>query len=254
MYNNNFLTDVIFRVDFSQKLNFDENGLDSEIMQICLKNFPMQTKKQNPENQIIINPNNQIETKLINKTEWHFTDVNKEKEITIAEDCYFILYKKYINFSISSGEFLEILKSLLNKYQLKINRLGLRYIDDINMQTVSTNFKDWFNYWKKYINVELIHSLNFNNNYDNLSRCFNSIETNYSDYMLRFQYGIFNTDYPAVNKKPSFILDTDVYSIGLYEFDEIQEKLKLFHAKAKDWFEKSITNTLRNKMGTEENG
>ena len=76
-----------------------------------------------------------------------------------------------------------------------------------------------------------------------------SIEMNYTDCMLRFQYGIFNSDYPAPNKKREFILDTDVYSVGLYTMEEIADQIDAFHDRAKNWFEQSIKQPLRIKMG-----
>ncbi len=248
MYKSNFLSEVILRVDFAQELTSLDDGIRTEVHQVCLKNFPVQSKKISTENYINISQDKQLETKVINKPEWHYVDINNEKEIIISQNCFLILYKKYINFNNAYNEFIEILKPLLSCYNVKINRIGLRYVDTIKIDIGST-FKDWRTYWKKYIASDLVYSLNFNNCSENLARCFNSIETNYSTHMLRFQYGIYNEDYPAKNKKPYFILDTDVYSMGLFEFNDIKEDLKAFHTKAKDWFESSITPLLRSKMG-----
>ena len=74
------------------------------------------------------------------------------------------------------------------------------------------------------------------------------IELNYGESMLRFQYGIFNKDYPAVNKQYSFLLDTDVYAQGVFEIHDLKLKLSEFHSKAKDIFEEAITDELRKKM------
>ena len=71
---------------------------------------------------------------------------------------------------------------------------------------------------------------------------------NYGDFMLRFQYGISNPDYPAPNKKQIFILDTDVYSVGLYSIADVTDVVNQYHEVAKDWFERAIKDNLRKKM------
>lgn len=91
--------------------------------------------------------------------------------------------------------------------------------------------------------------LDFPDEKDLIARNMSSLEMNYGDCMLHFQYGMFNTDYPAPNKKKAFILDTDVYSVGLFSVEETEKLMNQFHDKAKEWFEKSIKEALRTKMG-----
>ena len=79
----------------------------------------------------------------------------------------------------------------------------------------------------------------------------NLIETDYGDFNVRFQYGIFNSDYPAINKKKVFVLDTDVYATGIFEYDECDQYIINFHQKAKNYFEKSIRESLKIIMGSD---
>ena len=146
-------------------------------------------------------------------------------------------------------QFFEVLTALTKVYpSLKINRIGLRYVDQIEIAKEGTTRTSWASFWNKYIDSKLIQSLAFADDDKQIARQMNSIEMNYERFMLRFQYGIYNADYPAPNKKHSFIIDTDVYSAGLYDGDECNSLLDIFHEKASMWFEKSIKDALRKKM------
>lgn len=67
--------------------------------------------------------------------------------------------------------------------------------------------------------------------------------------IMQFQYGMYNTDFPAPIKNKLYILDIDAYTQGLLTFDDIQSRLDKFHDAIEDLFEKVITNELRKVMG-----
>ena len=161
----------------------------------------------------------------------------------------FIDYKRYSSFEVLNKEFFAILTALISNYsQIRINRVGLRYIDKILLPGTKLSNKSWHSYWSKYISEYLIRGLSFPDDCSKISRHLNSIEMNYGGYQLRFQYGIFNEDYPAPNKKNGFILDTDVYSVGLLEIEDIKSDIDMFHQRAVEWFEKAIKKPLKEIM------
>ena len=252
MYKKNFLTDVIVRIDFANPELSIKNELNPNVSEFCLKAYPIKEMVVNQKNDVIITKdiNNPQEIKTtVNKEEireWHFFEKNRKKEITIAYNCLIISIKEYVSFQELKNEFIGIMNVLcLNYKNIKINRVGLRYINQIDLENVDESIDSWADFWKKYINSALVSGLSFDGASKYLSRYLNLIEMNHDAYMVRLQYGIYNVDYPAKNKKLSFLLDTDVFAIGLYDYNEINDMIVSFHEKAKDIFEKAITDQLK---------
>jgi uncharacterized protein (TIGR04255 family) len=81
-----------------------------------------------------------------------------------------------------------------------------------------------------------------------LSRALSTLEFNFGDFNLRYQFGISNPDYPAVIKQKSFILDLDAYYRGIQDAEDIEGTLDKFHDCIQEFFESSITDKLRGIM------
>lgn len=252
-YRNHFLTDVILRVDFLAPVEAIKTELVASVRAACAKSFPIFEARNVETQEVVVSniPGNQ--NTVINSqksTEWHFWGKGREKELTITHNCMFVNFKAYSSYEELHKEFFDVFSALLSAYpSIKINRMGLRYINQINLLTEKTNRKNWSSYWSRYINSALVQSLAFADDDLGITRHMSSIEMNYGDYMLRFQYGIFNPDYPAPNKKQQFIIDTDVYSAGLFSAEEVQQAISVYHEKAQEWFEKAIKTPLRTRMG-----
>lgn len=254
-YNHNYLTDVILRVDFVKSEETIKKELNIKVLEKCLESFPIKDIKEKEQKHVVVvdNPENpELSTTTI-KTEkvfeWHFFGRNREKELTITNNCFIISLKQYVSFVELENEFLSIFSIFCENYpETKINRVGLRYVDQLINIDENPVRESWNSYWSKYIDSKLLQGLSFCNCDKNISRYLNMIELNYGESMLRFQYGIFNKDYPAVNKQYSFLLDTDVYAQGVFEIHDLKLKLSEFHSKAKDIFEEAITDELRKKM------
>jgi uncharacterized protein (TIGR04255 family) len=182
--------------------------------------------------------------------EWHFFDFKRDTELTVTPEFIAISTKNYISFAELTKPFMEILRACTTEYKdVSLSRIGLRYVDQIDLADDRSVRNDWFSYWKKYINNDLLNGLKFAGDDKAVSRQMGNIEMNYGECFLRFQYGIFNEDYPASVKKKQFILDTDVYVSGLLSVQEVDQQLSVFHDKAKDWYERAIKQPLRIKMG-----
>lgn len=251
-YRNHYLTNVILRIDFVSSISELKTHLQKEISDVCIKYFKIMEEKKLESKQVIVSNNPALQDKIVNiekLSEWHFFGLRREKELVITDKCIFVDYKKgYTTFEDMKNPFFEILGILKKTYsELGIKRIGLRYIDQISLEYEVT--ENWFDYWKRYINEDLLHNLKFAEMQKYISRNMSTLEENFGTYFLRFQYGIFNTDYPSPNKKNTFILDTDVYYDGIIDKDEVEEKVSLFHDEANKLFEKSISEELREKMG-----
>lgn len=252
-YKKHFLSSVIMRVDFVSEENSIKQALISNVRNICIENFPIYEERKVEKQQFVVNnvlDKQKTDTYKETFFEWHFFGNNREKELCIASNCLFIEYKDYINYDDSKQQFINIIKTLIEYYpNIKINRIGLRYINHIDLPSINKTRKDWYDYWKKYISVNLLCGLKIADEDNAITRNMNTLEMNYNDHMLRFQYGIYNQDYPAPNKKNSFIIDTDIYKTGLYETEDVKNAIDEYHRQANEWFEKSISENLRKIMG-----
>lgn len=251
-YKKHFLTDVIFRIDFVSAEESIKSDVVPAVREACVRNFPIPERRDVETQKISIIPDETGSKTVVQnekQTEWHFWGKDREKELVIAPNCMFINSKSYDSFENLKSQFTEIFHEVQASYPLiKVNRIGLRYINQIDLLSEKTLRKSWSSYWGKYIKKELIQNLTFIDNEKALARQINTIEMNYDDCILRFVYGIFNEDYPAPNKKQVYILDIDVSSVGLFSEEEFNIASDSFHQKAKDWFERSITQALRVKM------
>lgn len=75
---------------------------------------------------------------------------------------------------------------------------------------------------------------------------------NYDDYTMNFNFGLFNSEFPAKISRKEFALDYDCYT-ELFEPEDIDDYLIKFNSEIKNMFERSIKNGLRKHMGVIEN-
>lgn len=252
-YNNHFLTNVILRADFVFSEEELKHSISDKVKNLCVEMLPIFEERIINAQQLMVNGSMNFSNTIISNekiSEWHFLSGDRDKEICITNNSIYANFTKYTTYSELKEIFTSVFITLISEYpKVKINRIGLRYIDQIELPLEKKKRTNWKAYWNKYINTDLLNGLNFIVNDDDfLSRNMSSIEMNYTDYMLHFQYGIFNPDYPAANKKNLFIIDTDVYSTGLISSDEVENKIDEFHKQAKIWFENSIKDNLRKIM------
>lgn len=99
------------------------------------------------------------------------------------------------------------------------------------------------------VDPTLNHLADFIEDKNLLTRSINVSELKYEDSSLKFQYGLFNPDYPANISKRTFLLDFDAYSNWILSKDEIINSLPVFHNRIQELFERSITDTTRELMG-----
>lgn len=250
-YKKNYLTDIVLRVDFAAVEETIKCGLNTVVTEKCLKDFPIQEVKEIEKNEVVINSGTKLtETVKSEKMkEWHFWGINREKQLVIASNCFILVFKTYSCFDDLKQTFLNVFNSFCEYYpNVKIHRIGLRYVNQVNMPSEKTDRKTWYDFWNKYFSLSLTNGLQIVDDDEALSRYITSVEMNYGKFMLRCQYGILNPDYPAINKRQSFLFDTDVYAVGLYELCEISDIIDEFHQKSNKWFENSIKTALRKKM------
>ena len=168
-----------------------------------------------------------------------------DKKLVFETNKYKGFVNLYENIEFITGKFEE-------SYPLeKINSIGLRYINQIDI----TPPKKPLN-WKNLINSDLTCVPdNFLKNgglcKDNMSRSMHFLEMSEEDYRLRFQFGMFNSEYPNSISKKEFVLDYDCITIGEISPNDTLAITKKFNNIIYNWFEMSIGSELKDMMKDE---
>ena len=247
-YSKSFLKEVIVRLDYSYPLTKLSKALPQKIRDMVSPSFPIS------EPQVFIGKELEItkdatKEKIVEGTNWLFHSVDRQKTLIIARDNVNISYKKYDSFDVLKQDFLPIVTELFRVYDdFQGKRLGLRYVNEITVS--ENNVLDW----TTYLEESLLTNLSFPEDATKLCRAFTNLEINEGDLIVRFQYGMFNPDYPAPIQKKSFVLDYDAYHQGSLNLEDITPKLDKFNTTIKSIFERSIKDGLRSLMGVQNDG
>lgn len=241
-YKKNYLKQVIVRIDFLNPIKSLNNELPIVLGSIIKNYFPIAEPKDvlARELQFTLDKVDSKETKI---KEWNFFGMERDKKLTIFQDGLIIIFDIYRTFDDLKNTFTDVTNVLFTLFkELQINRLGLRYINRIEISD-----KNLFN-WTNYLNKDLLCIFKIPDDKTKIAKAFHNLEFNYGSFNLRFQYGMHNPDYPAPIKKKIFILDYDAHYEGILTREDIEEKLPIFRGEIKKLFEKSIGDKLREKM------
>lgn len=240
-YTNTPIKKVILRVDFLVKVSELNESLPSEITDVIKNSFPIAEARNVIAKEFQIS-NVEITQNNKNIQEWSFHTAERNASLIIKEDSFSIDINNYISFNDILKVFTEIKNVFFTNYPNLISkRIGLRYINEIIINEENQNPLDW----TKHINSNLISIFKSTNEPSKIIRAFHNLELNYDDIMLKFQYGVHNSDYPAIIKKKVFILDLDAFYNGILKKDEIDKFVERQHKIIQEQFEFSITDNLR---------
>lgn len=245
-YKKNYLTNVIARIDFISPLK-DLNGeLPSEISRAALIDFPIAEpqKMRTTQFEFEVSARN-LKQSDKEYTEWTFHGRDRKKRLVISPSVIFVEYTRYVTYEETKDQFMRVLQVLFDIYKDAVcSRIGLRYINNITLESGGDPLD-----WKELLNEKLLSALTFYPELKKyLARSFHSLELNFGEYNLGYQFGIINPDYPAVIKQKNFILDMDAHYRGSIDYRDIGDNLDRFHDRIQAIFEESITNKMREKL------
>lgn len=242
-YRKDFLKKVLCRADFDTPLKIEEGGPPDDLYKVVKLRFPIPEIQNLIGKELTIGPGIPKE-KEFHKKEWFYHGKDREKYLKVTPEFLVIEYTKYDYFEKMEEDFLSSIDALYKSFpNMKLKRLGIRYIDSIELESEPDPTD-----WKKYFSDEITKNIDIATDKSTLARAFSVIEFNYGDAFLKFQYGIFNSDYPATIKKKAFVLDYDMFTNQIVEQNEIKDILNQFHVKLGSCFEEVIKDELRNKM------
>ena len=240
-YRTNYLTQVVCQLNFaaidsindgSMKAYKDSLGEEyAELANVTQKGI------------IVQNDGSDLHTEFEDKTIWQIESSDKTHTITVAQESLAITFMKYEKFR-SYFEIISKVHSLFFEQFTaiqQIDRLGLRYVNQIKLPEKNIN-------WADYINPMLTASLGFVET-EKIRRSMQSMVIDYDDETrINYNFGIFNQYFPAAIVENEFILDLDAYTSSAQKPSECPRLLQQFNKTIAIYFELSITDKLREVM------
>jgi uncharacterized protein (TIGR04255 family) len=242
-YDKPFLREVVGRLDFVASLDVLEKGLPSKLAKVLSEHFPISEPVDAiaREYQLTIEQVKQWEKKF---KQWNFFGKDREKQLSLTPQYVFVSYKRYTTFENMKSEFGSVVDALGKAFpDIRVARFGLRYVNSIDIEDLPTPST-----WDRYINEQLLRTTAFFSEPSDLVRLIQIAELRYGDLNVRFQFGMPNPDYPAMMRRPQFILDLDAYVQTAHDPSESLQYMEEAHVRIQDLFERSITMELRERM------
>ncbi len=242
-YKNNFLKEVIARIDFVVPLEGLEKSIPPKLANNISVHFPISEPTDAIAQELQIGPEN-VQSRKTHLKHWNFYGKEREKQLSLGTPFIFASYKRYRTYEDMKETFGTAVDALKKTFpDTRAARFGLRYINSIEIPGLN-NFASW----NDYITAGLLGTLEFFNQPEHLTRLIHICETKYDDMNMRFQFGMPNPDYPAVMKRLQFVLDFDAYIQSAHDLSESLQYMDQGHEMIQALFEKCITDELRSRM------
>ena len=236
-YKNNYIAEVVCRLDFASPINELNNSMPKEIYSVVKKYFPIAEPQDIIGTELSINPMmgssvfNQITTK-----QWVFLSRDRKNKCTIEPNSVIFSLSHYDVFEEARKAFLDIISIVMkNNQENQGKRLGLRYINDIQLK----DHDNWIN--EKFFSAISAHKD------ERTTKLITTLEYAIvdKDLNVRLVYGYNNPDYPAVMRREDFVIDIDAYSTGIIYVDDLAQLIDDMHFEVQHCFEKMITDNYR---------
>ena len=237
-FKKHYLQEIIFKVDFrniGELLGMESNP--DKFVNIIKKEFP-KVKGIAQQNKVEISAENPEIENIEQNNIWAYTTADDSKFIELSMNHIAISYDgtKYK----SHYELIEDIKLIINALKCydvhTVNKIGLRYINEVSPEVEMINWDDWIN--------PKLHNFNSINNELKLMRVLTQSEYQIRGYNLDFTYGQFNLNYPNIEIKNDFVLDYDCYTSSLTDSGDLIKIFEEMHDIIKLLFNESIGKEL----------
>lgn len=242
-YKRNFLDKVVIRFDFENI----ELGKLKEFSNTIEDRFPFQEQKDGKSGalKIDLSKGEIVENQMQATKTWEFLSASKKKKFTVASKFVAVEYlnQSYTDKTELIRDYKEIISPFFTRFSIStINKIGLRYINNINLNSIKTDFE-----WKTFIKPDLLGGISVaKRTKAKLARMMTQLEFKYENEDLRFVYGIWNADYPNENTRQEFVMDFDCRSrFPLEPGQDAMTIIEKYNAHIQDLFEKNITDSFR---------
>lgn len=242
-YKKSFLTEVVARIDFVTPFAAFEKSIPAKNLTKIGSRFPIAEPTESIAQHIEVGLDGGVKQKELRGKQWNFFGREREKQLTIEPGAVFVRHLKYSRFEELKAEFQLAVGAIDQEASgVVAQRFGLRYINQFDFEDLKLSNVN------KYFTESLLGTQPFNSYARNLTRNFHIIELKFDDIDVRFQFGFPNTDFPAVIKRPIFVIDIDAYALMVHPISDSIQYIETAHGHIQKLFEESITTDLRSKM------
>lgn len=235
-YKRNFIHRVIFRLDFnSVKDDFWVSKSEAIEKYLSDKEFNVQSNELTAFVTEISPVSHAV--KSVKMKEYILVGDNGTFKIT--KDSWSFETSKYVSFEKIKEVVAKIVPGLLRELGIElIKRLGLRYINTIDLDLVGKDYKECFS-------KNVTSFLDGYEISDDMLRTMQSTIFKKNDFYLTYNYGIFNSNYPNPITKKEFALDLDASLVNVNINDVFDSFIKAHDEVIQVEFENSITDVFR---------
>jgi uncharacterized protein (TIGR04255 family) len=244
IYKSHFIKSVVFRIDFPIPIpSLEALEKPIEFQRAVLGTFPIMEETKVVKGEVQFTPQG-VNTKQKDKFLFNFKNPEKTCTLGLTSEFLFIEHTKYDGYE----NFIRLVELATNSlFRLwpttPINRLGLRYQNEINIPNPQNRLD-----WSQFISPRLLSAQGLFGGTDKLTRYIVHSEVKTDDYFGRIVTGIPNPDYPGTIQQRQFVIDIDIYLSEAIDQQEIKPKLDLFHDAIIGYFETAIEQPLRDHM------
>ena len=245
LYEKNFLTRVIFQLQFDAELEILSNT-------DCFKDkveadYPHREQGFEVALETKVAEKQSLKTELKSaKPRWVFSPDDKSRSITVGVDLFSLEYTTFHSIEDTRTEFRSLWSKFRECYPVDAsNRVGLRFINEIRLPTGEP--LDWEGYIAKPI-LDATLGVQSPEGAD-WARSMHELQWLEDDYRLALRFGIYNNEFPGPVSQRVFILDYDCVSLGSVDAAKAEECLLCYNKRIGTEFERSIDNKLRAEMG-----
>ena len=243
-YEKNTLANVVFRVDFAENINTDNDKLKEK----CQHHFPLIQTENVTEQTINTTIDEKGEanvqrviSKYVNVT---YSNRQMNRKVVISPKFVTIELQDYISYEDTKDIYMGIFSVVreVNPNAI-ISRIGMRYINQIDLSIIKKSTRD------KYIKGSLLNTpLENVIEGSMLSRTQHLMEIMIDDFRVRCVTGYFNPDFPAAIKRYVATLDYDAFIHGNADASDVDRYMDKFHDAIQSLFEQSIQTKQKESM------
>lgn len=242
-YEKPFLKEVIARIDFVSPLEGVDKSLPSKLANVASESFPISEPTDGIAQELQFAGEEVRHTKTHFK-QWNFFGKEREKQFSITPNFLSVSYFRYSTYEKLKADYCAVVNAVRTAFpDVRAARFGLRYINTIAPQGVASPI-----IWEQLIKADLIKTMAVFNQPDTLTRFIHVAELRHREIDIRFQFGLPNPDYPALIKRPLFVLDLDGRVGNAHNLSESLQYMDQAHERIQQLFEESITDQLREHM------
>lgn len=241
-YKNNYLKQVIAKVDFAQPLSDLNNESLAAVIAEIKKRFPLSEQATAFQQGIEVSDKG-VKSSKSEFPEWIFHGINRDKSLKLNQHFLNIVLTKYTSEKDFKEDFINPISQIIGaRPNVLISRTGVRFVNVFDFEIDS--FQRMNDYFSEAISKPIVSIIN-------PEECVRSLLINeylIGETKIRIQTGLFNPDYPAVIKRRHFVIDIDAFIDFPHQIHDVGSYLIDFHSKIQSMFESQITQKLRDEI------